>query len=142
MYVKILDKKVQFINKYPIEYKGYNACVTANKDTIFTNPDINEKYKYDIENINKIYDKCQEHIYKHIQAKINEAKKYCANNDNDIIVKSYYCKLVKDLTKLQKKLSPSSLKLEDFIKITELNLKNKEKVKKQNLTRQTKYSFF
>ena len=45
MYVKILDKKVEFINKYPLEYKGYNACVNSNKDKIFMKPDINEKYK-------------------------------------------------------------------------------------------------
>ena len=141
MYVKILDKKVEFINKYPLEYKGYNTCVNSNEDKIFMKPDINEKYKYDIENITKIYDNCQKHIYKHIGAKINEAKKYCSDKNSDDIVKTYYCKLVKDLTKLQKKMSSSSLKLDDFIKITNLALKNKEKVKKDNLKRNAKYSF-
>jgi hypothetical protein len=33
------------------------------------------------------------------------------------------------------------LKLDDFIKITNLALKNKEKVKKANLKRDAKYSF-
>ena len=141
MYVKIIDKKVEFINKYPLEYTGYNGCVNSNKDKNFMKPDITEKYKYDIENITRIYDNCQEHIYKHINAKINEAKKYCSDKNSDAIVKAYYCKLVKDLTKLQKKMSSSSLKLDDFIKITNLALKNKEKVKKANLKRDAKYSF-
>jgi hypothetical protein len=141
MYVKIFDKKVQFVDKYPLEYKGYNSCVNSHKDKIFTNPDINERYKYDIKNIHRIYDTCQMHIYKHIEAKINEAKKYCSDKDSDIIVKSYYCKLVKDLTKLQKKTSETSMKLDDFVKITELALKNKEKNKKENLKRNIKYSF-
>ena len=102
---------------------------------------MNKNYKNDIETIHRIYNNCQTHIYKHIQAKINEAKKYCSDKESDKIVKAYYCKLVKDLTKLQKKTSETSMKLDDFVKINQMIFKNKEKVKKDNLNRPVKYTF-
>lgn len=133
MYFKIDKNNIQAINKYSLEYKGYNACAS----------DLVNKCKDEKKAIKCIYDKCKSHVNNHIDAKILQASSYCKDKDTglfkvDTNIKKRYCEYVKELEKLKKNIS-KPITLDEYNKYIILKQQFKKGDDEINKDRDIKY---